>query len=43
MHTEFWSENVKDRDNLGDRVIVKRIIFKWVLKKQDVRMWTAFI
>jgi hypothetical protein len=43
MHTDIRSESLKDRDNLGNRVIVGRIIFKRILKKQNVRMWNGFI
>jgi hypothetical protein len=28
---------------LGDKVVDGRILLKWILKKQDMRMWTRFI
>jgi hypothetical protein len=31
---------MKGRDHMGDLVIDGRIIFKWILKKQGMRMWT---
>jgi hypothetical protein len=40
MHTKFQSENRKERDHLGGLGIHGRIILKWILKKQNVRMRT---
>jgi hypothetical protein len=37
-YTEFQSGNLNGRDDLGCRD--GRIILKWILKKQDVKMWT---
>jgi hypothetical protein len=33
MHTKFWSENVKGRDDLGGLGIVGRIILTIVIEK----------
>jgi hypothetical protein len=43
MHTEFWLENLEGRNHLGDLSIDERIILKWILKKQGMRMWTGFM
>ena len=34
----FYSNNVQKKDNLEDVCSDKRIILKWCLNKQDVRM-----
>jgi len=41
MHTKCQSENLKERDHLRDILIDDRIILKWILKKQVVKMWTG--
>jgi hypothetical protein len=33
MHTKFWSENLKGRDNLEDLGIGRRIILECILEK----------
>jgi hypothetical protein len=33
--------NLKGRDHLGDLGIGGRIILKWTLRKQGVRVWTG--
>jgi hypothetical protein len=38
MYTKFWSENPKGRDHLRDLGTEERIILKWILKEQDLRM-----
>jgi hypothetical protein len=44
MHIKSWLGNLKGRDHyLGDLSIGERIILKFILKKQDVRVWTGFI
>jgi hypothetical protein len=35
--------NLKRRDHLGDPGADGRIILKWFLKKQGVKLWTVFI
>jgi hypothetical protein len=42
MHTKYWSENMKERDDLENRDKDGRLIWKWILKKQGVRVWTWF-
>ena len=38
MHTEFWWENVRERDHLEELSIDERIILKWIFKLQDGRV-----
>jgi hypothetical protein len=40
---EFWSGNIKGRESLEDLGLDRRIILKWILKKQDEGVWTGFI
>jgi hypothetical protein len=35
LHSEFWWGNVRAGDDLEDLDEDGRIIFKWILKKQD--------
>jgi len=34
MHTNFWSEDLKKRDELEDVGVPGRIILEWILKRQ---------
>jgi hypothetical protein len=43
MHTKFWVENLKRRDHVEDRGRDGKIVLKWIMRKQDVRLWTGFI
>jgi hypothetical protein len=36
VHTEFWWENLRERDHLEDRAIDGRIILRWIFRKWDV-------
>jgi hypothetical protein len=38
MHSEFLSESLKGRNDIGGG----RIILKWILKKQGMGLWTGF-
>jgi hypothetical protein len=41
--TQFWSENIKGRDLLGDLGVGGKIILKWILKVYGVRVWSGFM
>jgi hypothetical protein len=43
MHTKFWLENLKGRDYLVEQGIDGRVILKWIIEKQDGKVWTGFI
>jgi hypothetical protein len=43
MHTKFWSENLKGRDNSEDKGVDGRIILDWMLQKYGGKVWTGFI
>jgi hypothetical protein len=43
MHTEFWSETLKERDRMEDLRADRRTILKWTLKKLDDRAWTGIM
>jgi hypothetical protein len=38
MHESFYLENLKGRDSFGKLSIDRRIILKWIVKKQVVKM-----
>ena len=38
MHTEFWWEYLRKKDNLEDPCVVGRIILEWIFKNWDVGM-----
>jgi hypothetical protein len=35
VHTGFWWEGLRERDNLKDQGIDRRIILKWILEPWD--------
>jgi hypothetical protein len=43
MHTEFFSENLRGRDCVGDFDVDGRITLKYILKEWDLSVWTGFI
>jgi hypothetical protein len=34
---------MKTRDHLEDLGVDRRMIFKWIVKREDGRVWTGFI
>jgi hypothetical protein len=36
-------ENLNGNDYFGDQGVDGRILLPWILRKQEVRMWTGFI
>jgi hypothetical protein len=43
MHTKLWQENLNGRENLDDLEARGKIILKWILEKQNGKLWTGFI
>lgn len=43
MHAEFWWGNPKDRDRLENGRLDERVIFKSMLQKWDVSVWSDLI
>jgi hypothetical protein len=42
MHTKSYPENQEIRNKLGDPCLGRRIVFKRILKKQDVMVQAEF-
>jgi hypothetical protein len=43
MNTKFYLRNLKERDHLGDLIIARKIILKWILQKYSIMIWSEFI
>jgi hypothetical protein len=41
VYTEFWWENLRERDNLDDPDVDGRIILRWIFRKWDEGAWTG--
>ena len=41
MCTEFWWENLRERDDLEDPGVDGRIILRWIFMKWNVGEWTG--
>jgi hypothetical protein len=39
----FWWRSLKERDNLGDPGVDRRIILRWIFRKLYVVLWTGSI
>jgi hypothetical protein len=42
-HVKVWSESKKGKDHLEDKGVDGTIILKWIIKKLNGRVWSAFI
>jgi hypothetical protein len=40
-YIEFWRGKLRERDNLGERGLDRRIILRWIFRKWDVGVWTG--
>jgi hypothetical protein len=43
MHVGFWWENQKERDHWEDLDLHGKIKLKWILEKQNGKVWTGLI
>jgi hypothetical protein len=43
VHTEFWWDNLRERDHLEVLDVNGRIIFKWIFRKWNGEVWTGFL
>jgi hypothetical protein len=43
IYTEFYTENMKARDQLGDISIDEIILLKWILKEKIVKVWIELL
>jgi hypothetical protein len=41
VYTWFWCGNLRQRDHLGDSGIDGWIIFGWIFRKRDLKVWTG--
>jgi hypothetical protein len=41
VDTVFWWDNLRERDDLEDTGVVRRIILRWIFRKWRVREWTG--
>jgi len=41
--TEFWWRNLREREHWGNPGVDGMIIFRWILRKWDVVLWTGSI
>jgi hypothetical protein len=41
VSTGFWWGNVRERDQMEDPDVDERIIFRWICRKWDVRVWAG--
>jgi hypothetical protein len=41
MDTRIWSRNLKERDNFRNLDVDGRLIIKWILNKQLIRVWSG--
>jgi hypothetical protein len=43
MRTKFWLESLQGRDHSKDLGVYGRIILKWILGKEMLRVYNGFI
>jgi hypothetical protein len=41
VYTGFWCGKLRERDQLEDTGIDRRIILGWIFRKWDVGLWTG--
>jgi hypothetical protein len=39
--TEFWWENLRERDHWGDQGVGERVSLRWIFRKWDMGVWTG--
>jgi hypothetical protein len=40
-YSGFWRGNLRERGNLGNIGLDRRIILRWIFRKWDERLWTG--
>jgi hypothetical protein len=43
VYTGFWWGNLRERDDLEEPRLDRRIILRWIFSKWDVGAWTGLI
>jgi hypothetical protein len=43
MHTIFWLENLRERNDSGNLRVDGRIILEWKFGREDGKVWTGLI
>ena len=43
VHTGFWWGDLRERNHLEDLGVGRRVILKWIFKRQDWEAWTGMI
>ena len=41
MYTGFWLRNLREREHMDDPGLGGRIMFRWIFRKLNVRVWTG--
>jgi len=39
MYTGFWRDNLQREDSVGDPLVDRRVLLKWILNTWDSTLW----